>query len=105
MFPLGTSDSGQRPKVRRFLYIVLPLETPSSPVPEGAMHMEALVFSLIQNPPEKVLADYCKFTGLDPSKFCCHPVVFAKGIRREGQGTISIQREGDVFHGRVNWRP
>ena len=66
--------------------------------------MEALVFSLIQNPPEKVLADYCKFTGLDPSKFRCHPVVFSKVLRRDGKGTISMQRDGDQFRGRINWR-
>lgn len=104
MFPLGTSDSGQRPKVRRFLYIVLPLEPPSSPVFEGAMHMEALVFSPIQKPPEKVLDDYCKFNGLDSSKFVCHPVVFAKGIRRDGKGTISIQRDGNGYRVGVRWR-
>ena len=104
MFPLGTSDSGQRPKVRRFLYIVLPLETPSSPGPEGAMYMEALVFAMEPYPVEKVLSDYCIFNGLDSSKFVCHPVVFATGMRREGKGTISIQRDGDVFRGGINWR-
>ena len=104
MFPLGTSDSTQWPKVRRFLYIVLPLEPPSRPVPEGAMHMEALVFSLIQNPPEKVLADYCAQTELCPERFNCSPVVFAKD-QREGKGTLRIRRDGNQFHGRINWRP
>ena len=104
MIPLGTSDSSQNPKVRRFLFIIVPREPPSRPVPEGAMHMEALVFSLIQNPPEKVLADYCKFTGLDPSRFRCHPVVFSKVLRRNGKGTISIQRDGNGYRMGVRWR-
>ncbi len=68
------------------------------------MHMEALVFSPIQKPPEKVLDDYCKFNGLDSSKFVCHPVVFAKGIRRDGKGTISIQRDGNGYRVGVRWR-
>ena len=104
VFPVGTSDSGQKPKVRRYPYIILPLHIPKEGIPEGSFIMESLVFSLIQHPPEKVLADYCKFKGLDSSKFVCHPVVFAKDLRREGKGTLCIRRDGDRFHGRINRR-
>ena len=105
VFPVGTSDSGQKPKVRRYPYIILPLHIPKEGIPEGSFIMESLVFSLIQHPPEKVLADYCKFKKLDSSKFVCRPVVFARDMRQQGTGTISIQRNGDRFQAKVNWRP
>lgn len=105
VFPVGTSDSGQKPKVRRYPYIILPLDMPKEGIPEGSFFMESLVFSLIQHPPRKVLADYCKFKGLDSSKFVCHPVVFGKNMRQQGPGAISIQRNGDRFRMGVNWRP
>lgn len=104
MFPLGTSDSGQRPKVRRFVFIIAPRALPSRTVPDGAIFMESLVFALEPYPVDKVLSDYCNFNGLDSSKFVCHSVVFATGMRREGKGTISIQRDGNQFRGRINWR-
>lgn len=104
VFPVGPPGQGKPSKVRRFPYIILPLDTPKDGIPEGSLFMESLVFSLIRHPPEKVLADYCKFNGLDSSKFVCSPVVFAKDIRQQGTGTISIQRNGDRFRMGVNWR-
>ena len=104
VFPVGTSDSGRKPKVRRFPYIILPLDMPKEGIPEGSLYMESLVFSLIQHPPERVLFDYCKFKGLDSSKFACHPVIFAMDMRREGKGTLCIRRDGEGFRGRINWR-
>lgn len=104
VFPVGTSDSGQKPKVRRYPYIIRPIDLPKCEIPEGSLFMESLVFSLIQHPPEKVLADYCKFKKLDSKKFRCHPVVFAKDLRQQGTGTISIHRNGDRFRMGVNWR-
>ena len=105
VFPVGTSDSERKPKVRRFPYIILPLDMPKEGIPEGSLYMETLVFSLSPYPAEKVLTDYCGTKGLDSSKFRCHPVVFAKDMRQQGRGTISIHRNGDRFHGRINWRP
>lgn len=104
VFPVGTSDSGQKPKVRRYPYIILPLDMPKEGIPEGSFFMESLVFSLSPYPPAKVLADYCKFKGLDVGKFKCHPVIFAKNMRQQGTGTISIRRDGERFRGRINWR-
>ena len=103
MFPTGTSDSEQGPKARRFPYLIVPLDPPTTPISGGAMYMEALVFALEPYPPEKILADYCEAKGLDAERFNCHPVTFAKDLR-EGKGTLSIRRDGDVFRGRINWR-
>lgn len=105
MYPIGESGVDKRPKVRRYPFVIQPLDMPKEGIPEGSLYMESLVFSLIQHPPEKVLADYCKFKKLDSSKFVCHPVVFARDMRQQGTGTISIQRNGDRFLGRINWRP
>lgn len=104
MYPIGPPSQGKPSKVRKFPYVILPLDMPKEGIPEGSLYMESLVFSLIQHPPEKVLADYCKFKGLDVSKFKCHPVVFAKNMRQQGTGTISIHRNGDRFRMGVNWR-
>ena len=104
VFPVGTSDSGQKPKVRRYPYIILPLDMPKEGIPNGSMYMEAIVFSLSPYPASKVLADYCQVKKLDADKYRCYPVVFAKGLRREGKGTLSIRRDGERFRGRINWR-
>ena len=105
MYPAETTqDAGKKPKVRRYPYIIVPLEPPSSPIPDGALYMETLVFSLHQYPASKVLDDYCGTKGLDVSKFKCHPVVFAKDLGREGKGTLCIRRDGDVFRGGINRR-
>lgn len=105
MYPAETTqDAGKKPKVRRYPYIIVPLEPPSSPIPDGALYMETLVFSLHQYPASKVLDDYCKAKGLDSSKFVCHPVVFAKDLKRNGKGTLCIQRGAEGFRGRINWR-
>lgn len=105
VFPVGTSDSGQELKVRRHPYVIVPVDPPASPIPDGAMYLEGLVFSLKPYPAEKVLGDYCKFKGLDSGKFKCHPVVFAKDLRREGKGALCIHQDGDRFLGRINRRP
>lgn len=103
MIPDGTSDSGQRRGVRRYPFIIIPIDVPTIPTPDGAMYMEALVFALEPYPVEKVLSDYCARKELNPDKFKCSAVVFT-GDSREGKGTLRIQREGDVFRGNINWR-
>ena len=105
MYPIKPPGHGQARKVRRYPYIIVPLGPPSSPIPVGAIFLETLVFALEPYPVEKVLFDYCKIKGLDSSKFVCHPVVFAKDLRREGKGTLCIRRDGDRFRMGVNWRP
>ena len=105
MYPIEASGQEKPSKVRRYPFIILPLDMPKDGIPEGSFYMESLVFSLSPYPPAKVLADYCKFKGLDSSKFVCHPVVFAKDLRREGKGTLCIRRDGDRFRMGVNWRP
>ena len=104
MFPIGSPSQGKPSKVRKFPFVIVPLDPPKDGIPEGSLYMESLVFSLIQHPPERVLSDYCKFKGLDVGKFKCHPVIFAKDLRRDGKGTLCIRRDGDRFHGRINWR-
>lgn len=104
MIPVGTSASGQRRGVRRCPYIIISIDVPTTPIPDDAMYMEALVFALVPHPPQKVLADYCAQTELCPERFNCSPVVFAKD-QREGKGTLRIRRDGNQFHGRINWRP
>ncbi len=90
--------------MRRYPYIIIPIDVPTTPISEEAMYMEALVFALDPHPPQKVLADYCARKELCPERFNCSPVVFAKD-QREGKGTLRIRRYGDQFHGRINWRP
>ena len=104
MYPIKASGQGKPSKVRRFPYIILPVDPPKGEVPAGSMYMEAIVFSLNRHPPEKVLADYCETKALDAAKYRCHPVVFAKDMRRQGQGTLCIQRDAEGFLGRINWR-
>ena len=104
MFPIGPPGQGKPGKVRRYPYLIVPIEPPKDGIPDGAIFMETLVFSLSPYPAEKVLADYCGTKGLDSSKFRCHPVVFAKDMRQQGTGTISIHRNGDRFRMGVNWR-
>lgn len=104
MFPVGTSDSGQMRGVRRYPYIIVPLDSPSISIPGGAIYMEAIVFSLIQHPPEKVLADYCEAKGLAADKFECHPVVFTKDLILTGKGTLCIRQDAAGFRMGVNWK-
>ncbi len=104
MYPIENTGVGKGLKVRRFPYIIVPVDPPKEEVPAGSLFMESLVFCLIQHPPEKVLADYCETKALDATKYRCHPVVFAKDLRRDGKGMINIERIVDGFHGRINWR-
>ena len=104
MYPIKPPGQEKAHKVRRFPYVILPMVMPKEGIPEGSLFMEAIVFSLSPYPASKVLDDYCGTKGLDSSKFKCHRVVFSKDLRREGKGTLSIQRNGDGFHGRIDWR-
>ena len=104
MYPIGESSVDKGPKVRRYPYIILAVDPPKCELPEGSLYMEAIVFSLSPYPASKVLADYCEVKKLNTDKYHCHPVVFAKDLRREGTGTLCIRREGDGFHGRIDWR-
>lgn len=101
----SASDQGKSSKVRRFPYIIVPLDPPTTPIPADAIYLETLVFALEPYPVEKVLSDYCKIKKLDVEKFRCHSVVFAKDMRQQGTGTLHIQRDGDGFRMGVNWRP
>jgi hypothetical protein len=103
MIPVGTSDSCQRPGVRRYPFIIVPIAPPSFPIPEGATYMEALVFALEPYPPEKVLADYCEGRGRDAEKFRCHAVIF-EGDIREGKGRLFVRKEGDGYRMGVDRR-
>ena len=105
MYPIEASGQEKPSKVRRYPFIILPLHMPQEGIPEGSFYIESLVFSLSPYHSARVLADYCKFKKLDSSKFVCHPVVFARDMRQQGTGTISIQRNGDRFQAKVNWRP
>ena len=93
MIPLGTSDSGQRRGVRRYPYVIVPLDPPTTPIPDDAMYMEALVFALDQYPPEKVLSDYCQTNGLDLTKYVCRAVVFSEDLRK-GKGGLFARSHG-----------
>ena len=103
MYPIEPPGHGKIPIGKRHPYIIIPVAPSSSPVPEGAMLMEAIVFSLSPYSGSKVLADYCAHKGLDADKYRCHPVVFVKDLKA-GKGTISIHQNGDRFLGRINWR-
>ena len=63
--------------------------------------MEAIVFSLIRDSPEKVLADHCKAMGLDQAKYTCHAIAFSDYMR-VGRGWLIVRKEGDQFHGGIN---
>ena len=93
MLPVGTSDSGQARGVRRYPFVIVPIDAPTIPTPDGTMYMEALVFAPEPYPVEKVLSDYCARKELNPDKFRCSAVVFAKD-QREGKGTLRIRRDG-----------
>jgi hypothetical protein len=103
MYPVEPLKPNERPKIRRYPYVIVPVDPPKCEIPEGHLYMESLVFSLIQHPAEKVLADYCKFKKLDSSKFVCRPITFAKDLRK-GKGALCIQQDGDRFRGRIDWR-
>ena len=106
MYPIGESSVDKGPKVRRYPYIILPIEPPDcGAVLEGSLYMEAIVFSLSPYPASKVLADYCEVKKLNADKYHCHRVVFSKDLRQEGTGTLCIRRDGDGFRMGVNWRP
>ena len=105
MYPIGTPDAEKKSGVRRYPYIIVPLDPPTTPIPADAIYLETLVFALEPYPVEKVLSDYCKIKKLDVEKFRCHSVVFAKDMRQQGTGTLNIQRDGDGFRMGVNWRP
>ena len=89
--------------MRRYPYIIVPLDAPTTPIPADAIHLEALVFAPDQYPPEKVLADYCARKELRPERFKCHAVVFT-GDLREGKGGLFVRRDGDGYRMGVNWR-
>ena len=89
--------------MRRFPYLIAPVDPPKHPIPAGATHMEALVFSLHPHPPEKVLIDYCIPMGLDPARFTCKAVVFSKDMRA-GKGWLFVRKEGDGFQMGVDSR-
>ena len=103
MFPIGTSDSGQKPSVHSYPYIIIPVASPNPPMPVGAVLLEALVYSREPHPPKQVLADYCGGKGLETENYRCHAVVFASDLKA-GQGWFYMRhRNGQDFTG-VDWR-
>ena len=93
MIPLGTSDSGQRRGVRRYPYVIVPLDPPNPPLPDGAMFLESLVFALAPYSVEQVLADFCKDNGLDSAKYACKAIVFASDMKA-GKGWLFARSSG-----------
>ena len=93
MLPVGTSDSAQRPGVRRYPYVVVPIASPDPQLPEEAIYMESLVFALEPYSPEKVLSDFCQTNGLDPTKYACRAVVFSEDLRK-GKGWLFARSHG-----------
>ena len=55
--------------------------------------MESLVFALEPFTVEQVLADYCKDNGLQPDKYACKAVVFAKDLKA-GKGWLFARSHG-----------
>lgn len=93
MLPIGTSDSGQARGVRRYPYVIVPIDPPNPPLPEGAMFLESLVFALEPFTVEQVLADYCKDNGLDSAKYACKAIVFVSDVKA-GKGWLFARSHG-----------
>ena len=93
MLPVGTSDSGQARGGRRYPFVIVPLDPPNPPLPDGAMFLESLVFALAPYSVEQVLADFCKDNGLKPDKYVCRAVVFASDMKA-GKGWLFARSHG-----------
>ena len=93
MLPVGTSDSGQRPGVRRYPFMIVPLDPPTIPIPPDGVYIESLVFALHPYSTEQVLADFCKDNGLDSARFACKAIVFAKDLKT-GKGWLFARSRG-----------
>ena len=103
MIPVGTSNSAQKSKVRRYPYIIVPVDPPSHPIPEGTTYMQALVFSLRRLPPDEILSGFCRTMGLDSARYTCTAVVFDRDLAREGKGRLSVRRDGDRYVMEIRW--
>ena len=93
MLPVGTSDSAQRPGMRRFPFMIVPLDPPTIPIPSDGVYIESLVFALEPFTVEQVLADYCKDNGLDSAKYACKAIVFASDMKA-GKGWLFARSSG-----------
>ena len=93
MLPVGTSDSAQRPGVRRYPFMIVPLDPPTIPIPPNGVYIESLVFALHPYATEQVLADFCKDNGLDSAKYACKAIVFASDMKA-GKGWLFARSHG-----------
>ena len=93
------------PKAHQHLYLIQPAVPPAG-VPEGAVPIEALVFSPSPRPADVVLKSYCEARGLDVGKFRCRPVSFdRKNLKRDGRGTLRILDEnGKTLKAIIEWK-
>ena len=92
------------PKAHQHLYLIQPAVPPAG-VPEGAVPIEALVFSPAPRPADVVLKGYCEARGLDVGKFRCRPVSFdRKNLKRDGRGTLRIlDEDGKRLKAHIEW--
>ena len=93
MLPVGTSDSAQRPGVRRYPFMIVPLAPPTIPIPPDGVYIESLVYALEPFTAEQVLADFCKDNGLDSARYACKAIVFAKDLKA-GKGWLFARSRG-----------
>ena len=91
-------------KAHQHLYLIQPADPPAG-VPEGAVPIEALVFSPSPRPPSDILEGYCATRGLDAGRFRCRPVeIDRKNMRRDGRGTLRIlDEDGKTLKAIIEW--
>ena len=92
-------------KVHQHLYLIQPCVPPAG-VSEGAVPIEALVFSPSPRPPGDILEGYCATRGLDAGRFRCRSVEIDRKIkRREGRGTLRIlDKDGKTLKAIIEWK-
>ena len=92
-------------KAHQHLYLIQPAVPPRG-VPEGAVAIEALVFSPAPRPDSDILEGYCTARGLDAGRFRCRPVsIDKKNMRRDGRGTLRILDEnGKTLKAIIEWK-
>lgn len=85
-------------------YLIQPADPPPG-VPEGAVPIEALVFSPSPRPAGDILEGYCATRGLDVGRFRCRHVSFdRKNMRRDGRGKLRIlDEDGRRLKARIDW--
>ena len=92
-------------KAHQHLYLIQPADPPKG-VPEGAVAIEAIVFSPSPRPAGDVLKGYCETRGLDMGRFRCRKVTISKdNLRRERRGTLRIlDGDGKTLKAFIEWK-